>query len=102
MFVQDNPSSDIEDIILLLNDGLVLNLESPANTLIGEVLVLTYSRKKPRSVVISPENHLVYLVGEKLFLRDSGNVILRDVNHILFEVTATDSNDPPGSFSVIP
>ena len=50
--------------------------------------------------MIDEDNEFVYLVDEKLYLKDSGNIILQNVNHITFEVTAIDANEPPGLFSV--
>ena len=52
--------------------------------------------------MIDEDNEFVYLVDEKLYLKDSGNIILQNVNHITFEVTAIDANEPPGLFSVCP
>ena len=86
--------------MLLLAPGLVLNVESPANTFIGDIEVLTFSGDKPQSLYLAQESHYVNLIGTKLYLKDSGNVILQNINHILFEIKAVDSNDPPGVFSV--
>lgn len=86
--------------MLILAPGLVLNVESPANTYIGDILVLTFSKRPARSVYLSQESPYVYLIGEKLYLKDSGNVILQSINHFMFEIIAADGNEPPGTFSV--
>jgi hypothetical protein len=100
VFKKEANSGDIEDIILDLNPEVVLNSDTPENTLVGTIIVLTFSRKAYKLLQISDNNPYFHLRSEQLFLKASGDKLLKDVNSIMLSINATDFSDPPGVLNV--
>ena len=99
---QEENSSDIEEILLDLNPNLILNTDTPENMLIGTVQVLTISKKSYKTLQINKDNPYFTLIGDKLFLKDSGGKLFKNINinSVTFFISAIDFNEPPGVFKV--
>jgi hypothetical protein len=92
--------SDIEDVILDLDPNVILNADTPAKTYVGSILVLTYSQKSYQSLSINKDDPYFDLVDNKLYLKNSGANLLQNINSIVLTVSVTDTNTPPGLFTV--
>lgn len=87
-------------MVLDLSPNLILNIDTPANTYIGSILVLTYSKQGYKSLQIPEDDAYVKLVDEKLYLKDSGAKLLQDINSIVLTIKVIDMTTPPGKFTV--
>lgn len=75
----------------------MLNTETPANSLIGNLVVLTFSGQGYASLTVNSD--LIGLAEQRIYLKESGERVLKDLSSILLSVDATDLNNI--KFSVI-
>jgi hypothetical protein len=94
-------SGDIEDIILDLNQAVVLNIDTPENTLVGTLIVLTFSRKAYKKLQVSDDDPYFYIKSENLYLKGSGQRLFKNVTSVMLSVNATDFGKPPGVLNVM-
>jgi hypothetical protein len=73
-----------------LTPGVTINVDTPENTLVGRIIVFTYSKSGYNKLTINTEDSYFYLDEDRIYLKTSGAKLPKRVTNIFIRATATD------------